>query len=311
MAATLDANFQQFYLGYATKELFTGSILNHFTDVSSKVVGGNVLHIPYVESDVTLFSGYNKTPEFGATYCKSEKLTMTLTHFYTKPRGVEKVVEEWQKFNVLETSMQLDLQKIKEEAENTILTDIYSQIDSSRIITTTGTTTVGAGANGASAKLLTYTDIVNIKKAMDKDNCPKIGRYLALNSEMYNNLLLDTQISKLADFGKSTAEEGEVMKIAGLNIIERSWMGAVNSTSSATTVLDLNDADANLLADKYAGLAFVKGDYVYSAFADPKLYYKADDVNIQGDVYSFSFNEGAILPRPATKRVGVYKIIQG
>lgn len=176
--------------------------------------------------------------------------------------------------------------------------------DASKVITTSGGNGTANGADGLTAKKkIQYSDFLNLKKMMDRDNLPG-ERNILVDAETMSEILGDSNLSKYLETGYASVVEGKYPKIAGINIIERSEVCAL-STSGAVKIAELGDTMVS--SDVRVSLAFI-GDAVGIAMQDPKVYTSLD-ASFYGVKTSAEVYFGVKNLREDKK--GVYYIKQG
>lgn len=172
-----------------------------------------------------------------------------------------------------------------------------------KIVRTTGE---GRAASATTAtgnrKRLTREDIIAIRVRMNKDNVPVQGRKLALNAEMFGDLLQDTNLLNLYLMGQALQATAELQRLFGFDIVERS---TVLRYSAALAARDWNIAGA---ATDHSGALAWHPNFVRSAISGVKVFLNPDQAAYQGDIMSALALVGA-SQRYATG-LGVYAIVE-
>lgn len=152
-------------------------------------------------------------------------------------------------------------------------------------------------------KALTKNDVLNLMVLMNKNNVPKEGRYLLLDSVMYAQLLSDlAETDKFAFLQGVDAERGIVGKLYGFEIMERSQVLLYNNSKTLKKWSEDGTTD-----DNAAGLAWQER-CVSRALGEVKMFSDEDSPTYYGDVYSFLVRVGGARRRYDNK--GVYAILQ-
>lgn len=115
---------------------------------------------------------------------------------------------------------------------------------------------------GASA----YESCVNLAKALDKANVSKIGRKLAVNPDMYAELLLDSRFAGNGNASQEFAFNGYVGRVAGFDVYETNNLTckALAEGGEATSFAEqLTEMEAYRPQNDFADA--VKGLHVYGA----------------------------------------------
>lgn len=157
-----------------------------------------------------------------------------------------------------------------------------------QIISTTGTARTGAapGATGT-RKALTKAEILKLKAIFDAQEIPQQGRYLLLDSAMYNDLFFDSQILSREFMETPNLEKGTIGNLLGFNLYMRSSVGRM-ATGNA---LAKDPSAANTATDNAYALAWQE-DFVTRALGDIKIYANEDDPSYYGSVFSAMVRAG-------------------
>jgi hypothetical protein len=173
----------------------------------------------------------------------------------------------------------------------------------SKVIRTTGAARVASAASATGTrKKLTRQDIINIRVRMQKDNVPAQGRKLALNAEMFGDLLEDTNLLNLFLMGQALQATAELQRLLGFDIVERS---TILRYSSALNPRDWNTAGA---ATDHSGALAWHPNFVRSAITGVKVFLNPDQAAYQGDIMSALALVGA--SQRYANGLGVYAIVE-
>jgi hypothetical protein len=170
------------------------------------------------------------------------------------------------------------------------------------IRTTGGNRAASATTATGNRKKLTREDIIAIRVRMNKDNIPTAGRKLALNAEMFGDLLEDTNLLNLYLMGQALQATAELQRLFGFDIVERS---TVLRYAAGLTARDWNVAGA---ATDHSGALAWHPSFVRSAISGVKVFLNPDQAAYQGDIMSALALVGA-SQRYATG-LGVYAIVE-
>lgn len=146
---------------------------------------------------------------------------------------------------------------------------------------------IAPGATGTRKKF-TKADILKAKAILDRQNIPNEGRYLLLSSDMYNDLLTDSELLSREFMATPNLENGTVGKIFGFDIYIRSLVGRY--ATGNTVVKDPVAADA--ATDNAYGLAW-HSSFVRAALGSIKVYADEDKPEYYGSIFSTMARAGA------------------
>jgi hypothetical protein len=129
-------------------------------------------------------------------------------------------------------------------------------------------------------------DITTAKALMNtntkKDSNPG-KRVIFMDENMYTLLKSDAVLADDKTYKKLGAEfkDGDLVKIEGYEIIRTDVMPRFTAANVAQDLLDPDYAEAT---DQNPGMIMVDFDFVHVANNSPKMFYKADDVDMQADI---------------------------
>lgn len=176
-------------------------------------------------------------------------------------------------------------------AKETILTDGVDR---------TAHTEKGTGQR----KRMTSAIVHRIALEFDRQDLPKIGRYLLLDADMYADLLDSlTEPQRFAFLGTADVSKGTVGQLYGIDIFSRSSVLRLKSDSSIIT--DPSEGESTEVA---AGLAWQQS-CVSRALGEVKMFDSTDNPLYYGDIYSFLMRTGGSRRRYDKK--GVLLIAEG
>lgn len=195
-----------------------------------------------------------------------------------------------------------DRQNIIEHASQQMLYN-WAPLALNTIETTGAAVSAHTPSATGNRKALTKNDVLALMVLMNKNNVPKEGRYLLLDSVMYTQLLSDlAETDKFAFLQGVDAERGVVGKLYGFDVMERSQVLLYNNSKALKKWSESGAAD-----DKAAGLAWQER-CVSRALGEVKMFADEDNPTYYGDIYSFLIRVGGARRRSDNK--GVYAILQ-
>jgi hypothetical protein len=172
-----------------------------------------------------------------------------------------------------------------------------------RIVRTTGASRPASiiGATGT-RKTTVRADIVNLRLKMDRDNIPQQGRKLMLNADMFNDLLLDTNLLNMFLMGQALQATAELNRLLGFEIMMRS-----QAIRYSTALAPKNWGVAAAATDNAGALAW-HSNYVRSAISGVKPFLNNDQAAYQGDLFSALALVGAA--QRYANGLGVYALVE-
>ncbi len=185
----------------------------------------------------------------------------------------------------------------------------YKWANGSTVYATTGSSSGTALASGATGGRLSIclADVMKIANAFDKAYVPKEGRYLYLPTDMYYQLIVDSNILPAYALGQAVIPSGMLPPIAGFTVVQRPDVLICDGTSGAVRTYGATSSTS----DQLAGFAWQK-DFVGKGLGSITNFVNAGSGNgdalYQGVVISGSTFFGASQMR--TDHVGTAVIRQ-
>jgi Phage capsid protein len=145
---------------------------------------------------------------------------------------------------------------------------------------------LAVGATG-NRKRITKTDILEAKRLLDRMNVPATGRVLLLNSDMYNDLLTDSDLLNAFFMNVGNLSDGVVARIYGFDIMIR--------TNAATMTAGFAPKDPEAVAaatDNAVSLAW-HPSFVRAALGEVKVYADENKPEYYGSIFSAMARAGA------------------
>lgn len=160
-----------------------------------------------------------------------------------------------------------------------------------------------ATATGQRRKI-TANDILQLTTLFNKQEIPREGRYLLLDSDMYLELVgTISEADKVNFFASADAQKGIMGKLYGFIILERS--SVLVAQANGTILEEGAEAQANEVA---VGVAWHKS-CVSRAMGEVKMFDNTNDPTYYGDIYSFLMRSGGSRRRHDGK--GIALLMQG
>jgi hypothetical protein len=291
----------------------TNPFLKFAVSEDNFVLGGSVVHIPQAGASPAVIKNRKQFP---ATAVRREDsfITYPLNVFSTDPTHIT-----WHESYEVSYDKQDSVlgDHVATLAEATGDDMIYSwlqgykggktleTIPSTNVFFTTGDSRdVFEEGQTGKRKKLTCKDIQNLAAKFNKMNVGKEGRYLMLESNMYQELIesLSENIAAAVQ-GAADLANGIVGKYCGFNIIDRS---VVCNFTSAGVPIAPGEA---LQADSCVGGIAWQKDCVAVAMGDTKPFQNIDDPMYYGNIFSALVKTGGRCRRGDWK--GIAAIVEG
>lgn len=267
----------------------------------SMYVNGKTVHVPNGGAAPTITKNRNSFPANVSQRVDTD-LTYDMDKYYSDPLLVEQLEQVELSYDK-RTSV---LRQSKTALQDAVVLDVLKKWagDAGATVTTTGSAEaahVHTTATGT-RKALTRADILAVKKQMDKDNVPAIGRCIVLDAEMYNQLLNALTDAENASF---LAGADPVKGVLGGFMGFKFYMRSSTLVTAAGGTLKTGAAAAT---DCAAGLAW-QVESVSRALGDVEVFEKEKDPTYYGDILSFAMRAGGKGIRQDKK--GIVLIHQG
>jgi len=220
---------------------------------STEVLSYGVINIPQSNTVATGGTYVKGTTTLPLTPSAADAtiLSYSPVTYYFAPIYLDNIDAAEYSFNVMEASLADQLNFMQERIAEKIAYE-WTVTSSKNVVRTTGTARANKFAN-ASAKAVTYADIVALDKALNIQKAPKIGRRLLISESMYSDLLSINQIVGVNVFQPTydAIVDGKVGRILGFDVYLTTLMA---SFTSAVAKKAIGASDAN--TDLEAAIAF-------------------------------------------------------
>jgi hypothetical protein len=283
------------------ENLFKGNeFLQYSVDVSSKVLGGKVVHIPQAGSKPQTQKNRSVYPAVAVQRTDTD-VTYTLDGYSTDPTHIADIEQAEISYDKRASVYKDHFGELGEVIAEDLLYK-WSATQASNRVFTTGTlvgTSLAPGATGT-RRQLKKEDLVAARGVLTKSKVK--GNFIAVvPTDLFQELLAD------ADFIKANAHlereidltSARIAKWGGMNIVER----------VTTTVFDNANAPkapgaATATTDKQAVICWVD-QAVEKGVGTIKFYENIADALYYGDVYSAEVRSGGRIRRADEKGVAV------
>lgn len=305
----------QVFRDYIVEKLHKSNpFLVYAFDESNNVLGGAVVHIPQAGASPSVVKNRK---EFPATAVKREDsfVTYALNVFTTDPVHVSWHEENETSYNKVDSVLGDFVATLMDAVADDIIygwlrglkTDgkTVDSLPAVNVVFTTGDAreVIEQGQTGKRNKL-TYKDVQKLMYKFNKANVSKRGRYLMLESNLYQELIESLSDNQMAAYqGTADLANGVVGKLCGFNIIERSEV--CNFTKDGAPIAPGAALEAT---DCIGGVAWQE-DCVCKAVGDIVPFQDLNNPLYYGDVLSSLVKAGGRCRRGDW--AGVAAIVEG
>lgn len=285
------------------------------SDESLAVLGGSVVHIPQAGNSPTVVKNRSTYPAT-AVQRGDGIVTYALDVYTTDPTHVT-----WSEINEIsyektDSVLADHVDTLAEAVGDNMLYNwcmgkktsagvlVDDALPTANVVRTSGAAVLSyeSGQTG-NRKKLHYSDVQRMQAMMNKQKVAKEGRYLMLESYMYQEFIESLSANQMAAFQQSAdLKNGTVGMFAGFNILERSTV--LKFTSELAVKLP---DEAMAATDHLAGLAWQTAS-VAKALGETKPFQNMDDALYFGDIFSALVKMGGRCRRADWK--GVLAIVQ-
>lgn len=273
----------------------------------SQYIENKTVHIPQAGTAPSIKKNRSVLPASISQRTDTE-VTYSMSEFTTDPMLITNLEELQISYNKRMSVLKSHIDKLSNVIANNTL---YAWAGGQQV-RTSGSAVATALAPSATGtrKMITLDDLRQAAAKLDKQDIdPNDSRYLILPSDMYYQLIADSNVSKYLEFGSATAATGKVPQLMGFNIIVRSSVVVFDNTGTPVikTVDDSGVPSSPAATDNMAALA-ISSSYVSKALGSTKVFADEDKPEYYGSVFSALQMHGAAKMR--TSGEGIVSIIQ-
>lgn len=274
--------------------------INFCVNADEYVLQGKVVHIPQAGTPANVVRNRATLP---ATVVKrtDTDITYTLDEYTSDPILLPDADTKQLSYNKRESLIREKMKKMKEFVGDDILYHWAKNIPASNKLPVTGTATHTATGDGATGnrKNMAKADIRKAQTLLNKQNCPKSGRYMLLSDDQLDQLLADLDTHETYSFERGVnLKEGIIGRLYGFDFMTRSTVLQLGADGT----VKLQDA-ATATDDNVAAL-FWQRDMVERAYGDIDLFEDLGNPQYYGDIYSCITYFGGRARRSDNKGVG-------
>lgn len=170
----------------------------------------------------------------------------------------------------------------------------WSPTGASNVVVTTGTagSSLAPGATGT-RKMVTLADVANCAKKLDKDNVPRIGRKLLMNSDMFWELFTISEVVRASynGFQNNVLANGTIAQLFGFDIIMRPTVSIYTVTTNVPKAVGA----ATATTDNLGCIAFHTSTVSRALGAINPMYDAGDNGNGKPEYLGSIFNMEVML----------------
>jgi len=296
---------KEVWVDYIISNLFKSSdFMNYCFNESNSVLNGAVVHIPQAGSKATVVKNRSSLPATISQRTDTD-ITYALDVYTTDPTLIRNADQLEISYDKIGSVLTEHVESLREVIGDYLLYSWCPTV-TGQIIRTTGSavaTALAPSATGTRKKFL-KEDLKEAQRLMNKQNIPAEDRYALVPTDMYSQLMDDTDLIK-RDVGKEVdLRTGVVMELYGFKILQR----------SATTIYDAASppqpkaVDAvGATTDNLAVICWQK-NMVAKAMGTVDFFENLRSPEYYGDVYSAEVRLGGRKRR--SDGAGVVAIVQ-
>lgn len=283
------------------EELFASNdFLNHMKNADEYVIGGKFVHKP--QSGGATGAEKNRATLPAAVVTRTDTiLSYPLDVYTSNPVLISNAEQVELSYDKMQSVIRENNSELIELVAEDTLYKGWENIPLTGIIDATGAD-AAASASGATGtrKIITEADIRRAQVLLNKQNVPKMDRFMLLDSESLNHLSDDKDL-KYAFQQTIDIANGAVAKLAGFYLLERS---TTLSIDAAGAIKDPTAAAAT--TDSTTGLFWQK-NAIERALGDVKMFDENGSPIYYGDLYSMLIRAGGRNCRADNKGYGLIR----
>lgn len=269
----------------------------------SVYVNNKKVHIPNAGKPSKVVTNRSSLPT-SYSQRQDQDLEYDIDELTSDPIRISNIEEVELSYSKRESILRNDRAELQRVAHLNILTRwAKGAEDGAVVIETTGEAIAPHTSSTATGKrkAITRKDILALATAFNKQDIPKEGRYLLLDSDMYLKLLGDMNEADKNDFYHLSDPAGGVMgKLYTFNIMERSSVLRVKGNQT----LVLADSEDPEATERACGFAWQES-CVSRALGDVKMFSSENDPLLYGDGYSLLARVGGSHRRHDKKGIAL------
>lgn len=278
--------------------------LNYAFNADQYVLEGKVVHIPNAGSTATIVKNRTTLP---ATVIQRADvdITYSIDEFTTDPILIPNADTVELSYDKLSNVLSEYEAALRQLVADWMLYNWRAENLTSMVRTTGANVTAHLPSATGTRKKFTLADVKAARLLLNKQNVPKDDRYLCIDSDMYDQLMDELNISTYRESSKDLdLPKGVIGKIYGFYLMERTTVLVANN---AGTPVIATPGTAGATTDNGVALAWQKNT-VERALGSIDFFENLGDPTYYGDIYSALVRMGGRKRRNDQK--GICAIIQ-
>lgn len=278
--------------------------LNYAFNADQYVLEGKVVHIPNAGSTATIVKNRTSLP---ATVIQRTDvdITYSIDEFTTDPILIPNADTVELSYDKLSNVLSEYESALRQLVADWMLYNWRAENSTSMVRTSGANVTAHLPSATGTRKKFTLADVKSARLLLNKQNVPKDDRYLIIDSDMYDQLMDELNISTYRESSKELdLPKGVIGKIYGFYLMERTTVGVANN---AGTPVIQTPGTAGAATDNGVAFAWQKNT-VERALGTIDFFENLGDPTYYGDIYSALVRMGGRKRRNDQK--GVCAIIQ-
>jgi capsid protein len=296
---------KEIWTQHIQQNLFKDSdFINYAFNADQYVLEGKVVHIPNSGAAPSVTRNRSSLPA-SVTQRTDIDITYAIDEFTSDPLLIPNAETIELSYDKLTSVLDETESAIRSLVADWMLYNWRAESASGIVRTTGANVTAHMPSATGTRKKLTLADIKSARLVLNKQSVPKEDRFLLIDSDMYDQLMDELNISTYRESSKDLdLPKGVIGKLFGFNIMERTTVLTANN--AGTPVIQLPGA-AGAATDN--GVAFAwQRNTVERALGMINFFENLGDPTYYGDIYSALVRMGGRKRRNDQK--GVVAIIQ-
>ncbi len=278
--------------------------VNYAFNADQYVLEGKVVHIPNAGSTATIVKNRTTLP---ATVIQRTDIDITysIDEFTTDPILIPNADTVELSYDKLSNVLSEYEAALRQLVADWMLYNWRAENSTSIVRTTGSNVTAHLPSATGTRKKFTLADVKAARLLLNKQNVPKDDRYLLIDSDMYDQLMDELNITQYREAGKDLdLPKGVIGKIYGFYLMERTTVAVANN---AGTPVIQTPGTAGAATDNGVVFGWQK-NCVERALGTVDFFENLGDPTYYGDIYSALVRMGGRKRRNDHK--GVVAIIQ-
>jgi len=283
------------------EQLYAANPFLNFSVNHNEFITDKTVHVPLAGTAPNVEINRSVLPA-GITQRADSELTYNLNEFTTDPMLITDIDEIQTSYNKRQSVLGHHINEVAEKIALQSMVDWAAP--AANVIKTTGSNASvrPVGASG-DRKAVTLADIRSIAAFFDRNNIPRNGRYIAMPSDLYYQLIADNTVLNAETMGTPNLPSGIVRQLYGINIIARSETVIYDNADAVKAV-----GAASATTDSFGCIAWQEG-FVARAMGATKVYADIDKPEYYGSIFSTATMHGTSKLR--TSGLGTVALVQG